>query len=40
MFNKREQLLGLEKTDYSNLDQQVKEFEPQALMWSCIYNFN
>ena len=40
LYNKREQLLGIEKTDYQALDNLVKEFEPQHLLWSCAYKFN
>ncbi|CAL6082691.1 Dynein_heavy chain [Hexamita inflata] len=40
LFNKREQLLGLDKTDYSQLEQLIKDFEPQNLLWTCVNKFN
>ncbi|KAH0572596.1 Dynein heavy chain [Spironucleus salmonicida] len=39
LYNQRELLMGLQQTDYSQLDQILKDFEPQELLWKSVSDF-
>lgn len=39
LFNAREQLMNQAITDYSQLQQLKKDFEPMKMIWKCLYDF-
>ena len=38
-FNKREELFGKDKTDYSKIAKMMKEFEPYLNLWTTVHGW-